>query len=392
MIGRRTDSGESYGATFLELFFDLVFVFAITQVSHLLLDHLTWAGLGQSAIALMVVWWAWNYTTWVTNSLDVDRVPVKLLMLALMLGGLLMAVAIPEAFGDLGLLFAGSYVAIQIGRQTFLTFAGSEKGSLARRRDSRVLIWFFFSAPFWIAGALAEDELRAGLWVFALFLDYVAPLTLYRVPRLKRIAPEDWTIGTSHFAERFGLFVIIALGESIILTGATAAGMDLDASVVMSLVIAFIGTGALWWLYFSSISDRMEQALAESENPVLLARDAFTYGHVLIIAGIILVAVGDEIVIAHPLDELKTAELLTVTAGPALFLAAQAALRWRMTGTVSRRRLAGIGLCVIIGLIGWLGAIAIVVGGLLVGLLVLLAIGDEVAARVRGGSPQGGVV
>jgi low temperature requirement protein LtrA len=392
VIGRRTDSGESYGATFLELFFDLVFVFAITQVSHLLLDHLTWAGLGQSAIALMVVWWAWNYTTWVTNSLDVDRVPVKLLMLALMLGGLLMAVAIPEAFGDLGLLFAGSYVAIQIGRQTFLTFAGSEKGSLARRRDSRVLIWFFFSAPFWIAGALAEDELRAGLWVFALFLDYVAPLTLYRVPGLKRIAPEDWTIGTSHFAERFGLFVIIALGESIILTGATAAGMDLDASVVMSLVIAFIGTGALWWLYFSSISDRMEQALAESENPVLLARDAFTYGHVLIIAGIILVAVGDEIVIAHPLDELKTAELLTVTAGPALFLAAQAALRWRMTGTVSRRRLAGIGLCVIIGLIGWLGAIAIVVGGLLVGLLVLLAIGDEVAARVRGGSPQGGVV
>ncbi len=391
MIGRRTDSGESYGATFLELFFDLVFVFAITQVSHLLLDHLTWAGVGQSAITLLVVWWAWNYTTWVTNTLDVDAVPVKLLMLALMLGGLLMAVAIPQAFGDLGLLFAGSYVAIQIGRQTFLTFAGSDRGSLARRRDSRVLVWFLFSAPFWIGGALVDGELRTALWLFALGLDYSAPLLLYRVPGLAKIAPGDWTIGTSHFAERFGLFVIIALGESIILTGATAAGLDLDAAIVLSLVIAFVGTGALWWLYFSSISDRMGEALARSENPVLLARDAFTYGHVLIIAGIILVAVGDELVIAHPLDELGTAELLTVVAGPVLYLAAQAALRWRMTGQVSPRRLLGIGLCLVIGLIGLLGAIAVVVGGLLVAVLVLMAIGDEIAGRVRSTGTADGV-
>ena len=391
MIGRRTDEGKSYGATFLELFFDLVFVFAITQVSHLLFDHLTWEGVGQSTIALLVVWWAWNYTTWVTNSLDVDRAPVKLLMLALMLGGLLMAVAIPEAFGDLGLLFAGSYVAIQIGRQAFLVFAGSERGTPARRRDSRVLIWFCFSAPFWIAGALFEGEIRTALWLFALGVDYVAPLFLYRVPGLAKVAPDDWTIGTSHFAERFGLFVIIALGESIILTGATAAGLDLDAAVVGSLVVAFIGTGALWWLYFSSISDRMSEALAKSENPVLLARDAFTYGHVLIIAGIILVAVGDELVIAHPLDELGTAELLTVVAGPVFYLGAQAALRWRMTGQVSPRRLLGIGLCLAIGLIGWFGAIAVIVGGLLVAVLVLMAIGDELAGRLRGRPATAGV-
>jgi low temperature requirement protein LtrA len=383
VIGRRTDSGESYGATFLELFFDLVFVFAITQVSHLLLDHLTWAGAGQAAIALAAVWWAWNYTTWVTNTLDVDAAPVKLLMLALMLAGLLMGVAIPDAFGDLGLLFAGSYLAIQLGRTAFLTFAGSKRGTLARRRDSRILVWFCFSTPFWIAGALVEGELRAAFWVFALGIDYAAPLFLYRVPGLKKIAGKDWVIGTDHFAERFGLFVIIALGESIILTGATAAGLDLDAAVLISLVIAFVGTAALWWLYFASISERMGEALAKSDDPTLLARDAFTYGHAPIIAAIILIAVGYELVIAHPLDELGTAELLTVVAGPIIYLAAQSALRWRMTGTVSRRRLFGIALCVVIGAVGLLGAVAMLVAGLLVAVLVLMAIGDEIAGRLR---------
>jgi len=383
MIGRRTDSGERYGASFLELFFDLVFVFAITQVSHLLLDHLTWTGLGQSMIALLVVWWAWNGTTWLTNSLDVEAVPVKLLMLALMLAGLLMAVAIPEAFGDLGLLFAGSYVAIQIGRTAFLTFVGSKRGSADRSRDSRILIWFCFSAPFWIAGALVEGEARAALWLLALGLDYVAPLTLYRVPGLAKVAPEAWTLGTSHFAERFGLFVIIALGESIILAGATAADLELDWPMLMSLVIAFIGTAALWWLYFSTIAARVERSLAESEDPVLLARDAFTYGHVLIIAGIILVAVGDELVIAHPTEALATAELLTVVAGPVFYLAAQIALRWRMTGGLSRRRPVAIAVCAAVGVIGWLGAPAMLVGGLLVAVLVALAVTDELSGRSR---------
>ena len=168
MIERRTDSGESYGASFLELFFDLVFVFAITQVSHLLLDHLTWAGLGQSTIALLVVWWAWNYTTWVTNSLDVDAVSVKLLMLGLMLAGLLMAVAIPEAFGELGLLFAGSYVAIQVGRHTFLTFASADAGTIERERAGRILAWFAASGALWIAGALAAGSTRTTIWVAAL--------------------------------------------------------------------------------------------------------------------------------------------------------------------------------------------------------------------------------
>src|SRR5215217_6058942 len=140
-IQRRRASGAGR-ATNLELFYDLVFVFAITQVSHLLLNHLTWTGVGQSLLVLLVVWWSWNYTTWVTNELDPETIPVRLLMIALMLASLLMAVAIPQAFGDRALLFVGSYVAIQVGRHSFLTFAAAEPGTIERVRAGRILTGF----------------------------------------------------------------------------------------------------------------------------------------------------------------------------------------------------------------------------------------------------------
>src|ERR687885_2596993 len=131
-VQRRRVTGQEQRATSLELFYDLVFVFAITQVSHLLLEHLTWVGVGQAAFALLVVWWSWNYTTWVTNELDPESVTVRLLLIGLMLASLLMAIAIPDAFGDKSLLFAASYVAIQIGRHVFLTFVAAERGTIER--------------------------------------------------------------------------------------------------------------------------------------------------------------------------------------------------------------------------------------------------------------------
>src|ERR687894_2565089 len=152
---RRTD-GEAQRATTLELFYDLVFVFAITQVSHLLLEHLTWSGVGQSLLVLLVVWWAWNYTTWVTNELDTESISVRLLMISLMLLSLLMSVAIPEAFGERALLFAGSYVAIQVGRHAFLTFVAADRGTIERERSGRILAWFVAAGVFWISGALVE--------------------------------------------------------------------------------------------------------------------------------------------------------------------------------------------------------------------------------------------
>jgi low temperature requirement protein LtrA len=156
----RRQGGVEQHASTLELFYDLVFVFAITQVSHLLLHRLTWEGAGQSALVLLVVWWSWNYTTWVTNELDPESIVVRLLLIALMLASLLMAIAIPQAFGDRALLFVASYVAIQVGRHSFLTFAAANRGTIERQRAGRILTWFVAAGVLWIAGALTAGLTR----------------------------------------------------------------------------------------------------------------------------------------------------------------------------------------------------------------------------------------
>jgi low temperature requirement protein LtrA len=383
---RRQGAGDEQRASTLELFFDLVFVFAITQVSHLLLEHVSWEGAGQAALALLMVWWAWQYTTWVTNELDPDSIVVRLLLIALMLASLVMAIAIPEAFGDKALLFVGSYVAIQVGRHSFLAFAVADAGSIEGERAGRILAWFCAAGVLWIAGALAEGELRTALWLAALALDYGAPLVLFWVPGRPRLAGGSWEVGTGHFTERFGLFVIIALGESIVLTGATTAELELDAATIAAFGGAFLGAASLWWLYFASIAGLAERALAQSEDRTVLARDCYTYGHVLIIAGILLTAVGDELVIAHPREELATGELIVVVAGPALYLLAQAALRLRMTGGISGRRLTGALACVAVGFVGT-AVSALVVGGLLVVVLVGVIVADRIAAVRRATAP-----
>jgi low temperature requirement protein LtrA len=378
----RRDTGVEQRATTLELFYDLVFVFAVTQVSHLLLRHLNWEGVGQSALVLLVVWWSWNYTTWVTNELDPRSIAVRLLLIALMLASLLMAIAIPEAFGDKALLFAASYVAIQVGRHLFLTFVAADPGTIERLRAGRILIWFVAAGALWIAGALADGSTRTMLWLAALALDYAAPLVTFWAPGLPRLGPEAWDVGSGHFAERFQLFIIIALGETIVITGATTSELDLTTARLFALVLAFLATAALWWLYFSLVATIAERRLALAENRTVLARDAYTYLHVLIVAGILLSAVGDELVIAHPTEELPDAELAAVVSGPALYLLAHVVLRLRMTGTLGGRRLAGALTCLAIGGIGTFAS-ALVVAALLLAVLVAVIVGDYVAAARR---------
>ena len=385
---RRGDSDEQRTTT-LELFYDLVFVFAITQVSHLLLAHLTWEGAGQSAMVLLVVWWAWNYTTWVTNELDPESIVVRSLLIALMLASLVMAIAIPGAFGDRALLFAGSYVAIQVGRHLFLTFVAAEPGTIERVRAGRILVWFVAAGALWIAGAIADDGLRTALWLVALALDYGAPLVTYWVPGRERVSPEAWVVGTEHFAERFQLFIIIALGESIVVTGATTSSLDLTVARVVALAVAFLATAAQWWLYFNLVANIAQRRLAQAANRTLMARDAYTYLHVVIVAGILLGAVGDELVIAHPTSVLPDGEIVAVASGPALYLLAQVALRLRMTGTISPRRLIGALACVPIGLVGTLVP-ALVLAALLLAVLVGVIVADQVSAhrRRRRGEPS----
>jgi len=388
-VSLRRDSAAPQRATSLELFYDLVFVFAITQVSHLLLAHLTWEGAGQAALVLLVVWWSWNYTTWATNELDPDATLVRLLLIALMLASLLMAIAIPEAFGERGLLFAVAYVVIQIGRHTFLTFAAAAPGTVERARAASILVWFLAAGVLWIAGGIAEGPARTVLWLGALALDYAGPLVTFRVPGRPRLAPEAWEIGTEHFSERFQLFIIIALGETIVITGATTSELELTNATVAAFAVAFLTTAALWWLYFNLVAAISERRLAQAEARVLLARDAYTYLHVVLVAGILLNAVGDELVIAHPTEELSGAELAATVGGPALYLLAHVLLRLRMSGTLATRRLLGAAACVVIGLVGS-ALSALVVAALLLAVLVAVIVGDQLAGvhRRQRGEPS----
>jgi low temperature requirement protein LtrA len=388
-VSLRRDSAVPQRATSLELFYDLVFVFAITQVSHLLLAHLTWEGAGQAALVLLVVWWSWNYTTWATNELDPDATLVRLLLIALMLASLLMAIAIPEAFGERGLLFAVAYVVIQIGRHTFLTFAAAAPGTVERARAASILVWFLAAGVLWIAGGIADGPARTVLWLVALALDYAGPLVTFRVPGRPRLAPEAWEIGTEHFSERFQLFIIIALGETIVITGATTSELELTNATVAAFAVAFLTTAALWWLYFNLVAAISERRLAQAEARVLLARDAYTYLHVVLVAGILLNAVGDELVIAHPTEELSGAELAATVGGPALYLLAHVLLRLRMSGTLATRRLLGAAACVVIGLVGS-ALSALVVATLLLAVLVAVIVGDQLAGvhRRQRGEPS----
>ena len=378
----RREAGVEQHATTLELFYDLVFVFAITQVSHLLLGHLDWTHAGQATLILLVVWWSWNYTTWVTNELNPESISVRLLLIGLMLASLLMAIAIPDAFGDKALLFAGSYVVIQVWRHLFVTFVAAEAGTVERARAGRILTWFIAAGVLWIAGALADGETRTVLWLAALAVDYAAPLVTFWLPGVERVTPEAWEVGSEHFAERFQLFIIIALGETIVVTGATTSQHELTTATIVAFSLAFLSTAALWWLYFNVVAGIAQRRLAEAVNRTVLARDAYTYLHVVIVAGILLAAVGDEIVIAHPTDELSDAELVTVVSGPALYLLSLVLLRLRMYGTLTGRRLAGAAACLAIGAIGTF-APALVVAALLFGVLVAVIVGDQLAAHRR---------
>jgi low temperature requirement protein LtrA len=378
---RPRQEGVEQHATSIELFYDLVFVFAVTQVSHLLLHHLTWAGAAQAGIVLLMVWWAWNYTAWVTNELDPDSIAVRGLMISITLVTLVMAIAIPGAFGPHAVLFACSYVAIQVGRHVFLTFASGTPGSVERERSLHILVWFAFSGLFWIAGALVAAPARYVLWVAALAIDYLAPMFLYRVPGRPRLAHDTWDVESAHFAERFQLFVIIAIGESIVVTGATTSELPLTATRVSALAVAFLASAAFWWLYFDFVARIAQRRLELTSvaDRTLLARDGYTYLHVLMVAGIIVAAVGDGLVIARPTGNLPSNEVLAVVAGPALYLLAHTAFRLRLAGSISTKRLGGAIACMLLGFAGT------AMPSLLLLLLVLAVLVAVIAAEVMAG-------
>jgi low temperature requirement protein LtrA len=309
--------------TNVELFFDLVFVFAVTQLSHTLLEHRTLAGALEVTFLLLSVWWVWMYTCWFTNYIDPDKPAVRMVMFVLMLAGLALSASIPHAFGHDGhdgLVFASAYAFMQVVRTAFLVRALHGHDVRHFQNMRRVLVWLAASAPFWIAGGFAHDGLRAALWIVALGIEYCGPLAFFYVPGLGRSTTADWKVDASHMAERCSLFVIIALGESILVTGATSAELPATAGNMAAFITAFAGSVAMWWIYFNIGAERGSRQFASSEDRGRVARNVYTYFHMPIVAGIVVCAVADEIAIAHPLGHVTVADAAVMLAGPALYL------------------------------------------------------------------------
>jgi low temperature requirement protein LtrA len=361
---------------FAELFFDLVFVFAITQVSHLLLHHYSLAGAFETALIFLAIWWVWIYTTWVLNRLDPERIEVRGLLFALMTAGLFLSMSIPQAFGERGLTFARAFIAMQLGRSLFM-FVVSKGNALLRGTYLRIAIWFCASAIFWIAGALADPHHgRLQLWAIALAIEYAGPLTGLYVPGLGRDTTTNWTVKGGHIAERCGLFVIICLGETLLVSGATFSGMEWTTPGTVAFLSSLAGAIGLWWVYFHVGFRRGAHQIEHSDDPGRLARLAFTYAHIPIVAGIVLTAVGAERSIAHPADPANLAEAASVLGGVAMFLAGNGWFK-RISGrNFPLSHLVGLGLCVALMLVlPWMNLLALNIASTTI--LVLVAIWEQ---------------
>jgi low temperature requirement protein LtrA len=324
----RTDDTEKRVAP-LELFFDLVFVFALTQVTLLMSENPTWEGLGQGMLVLVVLWWAWSGYAWLTNYIAADEGLERLLMFAVMGAFLIAALAVPEAFGDDALLFAVAYAAAR-WLHIFIFAEANEDVDTGQAivRLARTAL----PAPLMlIAAALVGGTAQAVIWIVALSIDLGGPFVF---------GVRGFQVSAGHFTERFGLVVIIALGESIVAIGAGLEG-EIDAGVVVAAALGLIVACALWWAYFDWVALDAERRLlrARGDTRAMLARDAYAYLHLPMIAGIVLLALGVKKTIGDVGEPLKTAPAVALFGGIALYYAGHVGVRFRNTHTLYRGRL-----------------------------------------------------
>ncbi|HVR91137.1 MAG TPA: low temperature requirement protein A [Novosphingobium sp.] len=353
----RNHGGGKAAVSNLELFFDLVFVFAVTQLSHFLLEQLDLLRALQTLILFFAVWWAWIFTTWATNWIEPDRAPNRLMLGAVMLASLAMSCAIPEAYSDGGLAFAVAYVAVQVGRTLYVSYALGEWRPETGNNMRRATLWFAIAGVLWIAGGWTEDvATRMALWIAALVIEYIGPAVFFWVPRLGRSRPEEWAISGSHMAERTSLFIIIALGEGLVITGATFAQSRIEPAQIAAFLNAFLSSFAMWWIYFDLGAKRGAQHIEQHDRPGLVARVAFTYWHIPIVAGIIVLAVADELLLAHPMDPVHFDFLIVLVGGMVLFVGGTMVFKKITSGKPWYPLSHGIGmwLILVLGLWGWL--------------------------------------
>jgi low temperature requirement protein LtrA len=332
--------GAQRVVTPLELFFDLVYVFAIGQLSHHLLEHVDLRTGAETVIMTLAVVYAWYMTAWGANWLDPDRLPVRLALVGLMFASLLMSVGIAEAFDGRAWLFVTGYLLIQIGRSAFLIAA--LRGKALGEHFVNDLVWELLTGVLWVAGALADADARLVLWGLAVAATYAGVSSLHWLPgRGRAIDLEHTQIAGEHLIERFRLFFIIALGETVLTTGAAFTSEPFELERLLALAISFTGTVALWWCYFER-AERIGFDVAESAEDAGRVGWSGTWTLTLMVLALIGIAVGDELAIAHPGDEATLGFTILTFGGPALFLLAQVYFLRGTLGRVPRSRPLGL--------------------------------------------------
>ena len=316
----------------LELFFDLVFVLTLTQCTALMAEHPTWQGLVQGILIAGIMWWGWVGYSWLGSTVDPEEGLVRLGFFAAMAGLLIVALCIPQAYGDEALLFAIGYGIVRFAQLYLLSLGGRENPALMRSVRG-LTVGTTIGIALLIGGSFADGWLQIGIWALALFLDMGEPYVF---------GAEGWTLRPGHFAERHGLMIIVALGESIVAIGIGARALDIDTRIVVAALLALAISAALWWLYFDVVALVAERRLhnaAEGRERNEIARDSFSYLHFPMIAGIELMALGFEKTLEHVDDHLKLIPAVALMGGAALYLVAHVAFRWRNVHRFSIQRL-----------------------------------------------------
>ncbi|SCG51744.1 Low temperature requirement protein LtrA [Micromonospora echinaurantiaca] len=326
--------------TLLELFFDLVYVVALALISRGLIEELDWHRAGQALIMLAAMWWTWAITTLVTDLYDPERREIKLLVAAVMFGALLMTTAIPEAFGARGLVFAGTYVAIHLGRGLFLmpTVRGHRQ---TQRRAARIFLWFAVSAVPWIAGAFVSGDGRMALWALALAIDYTGFRLAYPVPGLGVVPDSQRNVTAEHLSERYQQFFIIALGDAILTIGTMFSLKHSEAENIAAFAIAFTTTLLLWRVYVHKSGELLPLAIASARDPSKFLNTA-PYTHLLMVAGVVTTAAGFDLVLHKPEGSTPPAWVAVILGGPGLFLLGRAAFEYEVFSRVSLSRPGGL--------------------------------------------------
>jgi low temperature requirement protein LtrA len=364
-LGGGVVAGEEHGVSPVELLWDLVFVFAVTQVGTLLSRELSWAGFGRSMLVLALVWWAWSAFVWVANAEDTDSPGLRLTLLAALVLIFISGLAIPHAFGDQATLFAVTYAGVRF-MHLALYASSARHGHASWEAIAGFSLTVTVGMVLLVVGSLLPSGWQVALWTLAAAIDYAGPglLTRQRLRGLQRVA-------VAHFAERYGAFIIICLGESIVAIGLSATREPLEAQLVALVACGLLITIGLWWIYFGRLAAAAAARLRDHDEPVLAASDAYSYLHLALVAGIIIFAVGMRHAVTAVAASLSDAPRLAVCAGLALYLLGHVAFEARMLGRPSYGKIfAALALLVVFALgSGWRAWVLVAADTLVIALL-----------------------